>query len=371
MYSTVGRAVDAGRVPIAPRQPGRPTSRSTWGPAETRALEACLAEAIPDLELPLASERGFLREPFEGSSWYAQDVVTVLVPGRADRRILLKDFGTHVGDKGGMAIRRERELRIYRDLLDHSLLETPHYVGSVWEPEHERFWLLIEFIDGADLRSYGFEHYVHACAWLGKMHGYFHRRLDELKGATFLARFDGRLFRSEVEIATRNAGLFSRGLARRLTTALDGHEDLAEAMTEQASTLVHGGFLPQGVMVQARSSGVRIATVDWELAGVGPGLFDLALMTDGFDPPRLARLWDAYEHEASAWGFPVPHREDLTYLIDCFRLQRRVAFLSRSRKRGYSEEAVAKLVGEVEELRASVLPARSGVAYGSGGGNVR
>jgi thiamine kinase-like enzyme len=51
-------------------------------------------------------------------------------------------------------------------------------------------------------------------------------------------------------------------------------------------TLVHGDFNASNVLVTRSASGHRIRIIDWESAGVGPGLLDLASLVSGRLPER-------------------------------------------------------------------------------------
>jgi aminoglycoside phosphotransferase (APT) family kinase protein len=54
-------------------------------------------------------------------------------------------------------------------------------------------------------------------------------------------------------------------------------------------TFVHGEFYPSNILV-ADGDGLDVRPVDWEMAGVGPGVLDLAALVAG--------SWEAQEREA-------------------------------------------------------------------------
>src|SRR5437762_11485756 len=45
-----------------------------------------------------------------------------------------------------------------------------------------------------------------------------------------------------------------------------------------------------------------ICPVDWELAAIGSSFYDLAFLADGFEPPRLDQVLEAYRAEALRGG---------------------------------------------------------------------
>jgi aminoglycoside phosphotransferase (APT) family kinase protein len=60
-------------------------------------------------------------------------------------------------------------------------------------------------------------------------------------------------------------------------------------------TLIHGEFYPSNVLVQERWGERHIRPVDWEMAGVGPPLLDLAALTSG--------EWDTRARTAMALAY--------------------------------------------------------------------
>jgi thiamine kinase-like enzyme len=59
--------------------------------------------------------------------------------------------------------------------------------------------------------------------------------------------------------------------------------------------LVHGDFNASNILVTRSPAGTRIRIIDWETAGVGPGLLDLASLMSGRLPDtHRAQMIDAY-----------------------------------------------------------------------------
>jgi aminoglycoside phosphotransferase (APT) family kinase protein len=125
-------------------------------------------------------------------------------------------------------------------------------------------------------------------------------------------------------------------------------------MASQPPTLVHGAYKPRHILVDPGSRPPRICPVDWELAALGSGSYDLAFLAYGFDPPSLDRLLDAYRDEARAHGLALPGREHMRHVVDCFRLHRVLKALAGARARKLPEGTVAKLVESGERLGDSV-----------------
>src|SRR5262249_8689208 len=97
------------------------------------------------------------------------------------------------------------------------------------------------------------------------------------------------------------------GRAARLLDALAGvHDELVGELLALPQTVVHGDFNAANVLLCANAGpGAgpgRVAPVDWELAGAGPGLVDLAMLTSGrWTPTERERMVAAY---AGAAGVP-------------------------------------------------------------------
>ena len=90
--------------------------------------------------------------------------------------------------------------------------------------------------------------------------------------------------------------------------------------------------------------------MDWELAALGSRCFDLASLCDGFRPPALDRIWDAYEEGAADAGLPIPARDRARRLVDCFRLFRVVAWLGGAAEKRYPPSGVERLLERGEAL---------------------
>src|SRR5205807_1492305 len=79
---------------------------------------------------------------------YAAEVLTVRLDSGAAFRVFLKNFGLSARPKDGPRQRREREVRVYRELLAGAGLGTAGYYGSVLDEARGRLWLLLEYVDG-------------------------------------------------------------------------------------------------------------------------------------------------------------------------------------------------------------------------------
>jgi hypothetical protein len=289
------------------------------------------------------------------STSYPSEVVNVRLRSGEEVKLFLKNFGFSQLPKEAVEQRRERELRVYRDLLVDADLGTARYCGSVWDRSEGRFWLLLEFVDGLPVRDCELDSWVLAAAWLGRMQGWFARHLDRLARCDFLLRHDAGFFRSKAEQAVQAVSQTSASLAARLGTVVSSYDRLVAVLVSQPSTLVHGSYRPENILVYGEAEPLRICPIDWELAAVGAPLYDLAFITDGFKPPERDRLWGAYREQAAAWNLTVPNREEMRYVVDCFRLHKILKSLGESWAKRFPAATVAKLVEMAEGLGRLLL----------------
>jgi hypothetical protein len=314
-----------------------------------RLLES---EVLPGLCGPDASIADLRSVPSPSATSYAARVVTVRLSDGATLRMFLKDFGSSRLFKEGAGDRRARELHVYRDLLRDAELDIPAYYGAVWGQEHERFWMVVEFVDGVPVADCEFDSWPAATAWLARMQGLYARDPERFQRSPLLIRHDADFFASRAERALSSARRISARATRRLRRILCGYDDLVALMADQPSTFVHGSYRPENVLIDEPSRPSRVCVVDWELAAIGAPLYDLARLCDGYRGARLERLLDAYAREAPAHGVPVPDRERMVEILDCFSLHRVVKAISHALEKGRTRREASDWLGYGEALRA-------------------
>jgi hypothetical protein len=296
------------------------------------------------------------RCPFIGS--YECDIVRVKLGNGRALELFLKDFGHSQKSKDDPGMRRERELSVYRDVLAGTDLGTPKFYGSLWDDSVSRYWLVLEYVDGVIVQDRGIEHGTLAAAWLGRMHGYFARNPEPLSGCDLLTRHDAAYFSSKAEQALHDTAQISPASARKLEAVVREYEPITALLAAQPITLVHGGYIPWHIVIDADRDPVRVCPVDWELAALGGRLYDLAFFVDGAEPDARAAMLDAYRESATESGVPVPDGKEMEWIVDGLRLHRVFDWLSRGVEKDYSAAKVAKLVDRAEG-QIALLRARS------------
>ncbi len=294
------------------------------------------------------------RRRFPGATSYAAEIVTVELTFGDALEIFLKDYGRSSQSKDSAPERRERELRVYEELLGDLELGTARLYGSRRDEAAGRFWLLLEFVEGELLRDCSFDAWLAAAAWLGRLHGSLAAERDRLRACRFLVRHDAAFFAHAAERALRTLSGFSKPLARRLAAVLEGYDPILSVLSREPETLVHGSYRKQNVLVVRSSQPPRICPTDWEVAAFGRSTFDLAFLCDGYRPPRLDALFDAYEREVERFDLPLRDRGELEHEVACFRLHKTVNSLGHLREWSHPEETGAKVVATAEELAGTL-----------------
>lgn len=210
-----------------------------------------------------------------------------------------------------------REIETYRSILARLDLGTPAFYGALVEPERDRFWLFIERVDAIALWQEGdFEAWEETARWLARLH-----ERARARERTHLLSRDRAFLALWLE---RAKAILGSRLARRVATA---HSRAVDRLARLPETFIHGEFYPSNVLVQRRAGNVRIAPVDWEMAGVGPAALDVAALVGGrWSPPEADALVEAY---LSALTAPPPG-DDFRRDLDCARLCLAVQWLGWS-----------------------------------------
>ncbi len=259
-----------------------------------------------DAELAeLLGARSVRHRPFEYRS--SAPMAELEVDGRT---LLLKDLSPSALTERARAAKLDflhnprRELEMYRSLLDGADLGTPELAAAISDSDRDRYWLVVEKVRGTELYQVGeLERWQETLRWLARLHDHF----VELPPTDFLVRYD----RSYFELWPARAGV-----------SLSGYEAVVERLAALPTTLVHGELYASNVLV-AES---RVCVVDWELAGVGPGVLDVAALTTGWPDPERSTLAEAYR---SALARP-PDADRFAADLSCASLHLAVQWLGWS-----------------------------------------
>jgi aminoglycoside phosphotransferase (APT) family kinase protein len=323
----------------------------TAGRADDTRLRRCLErEAVPRMAGRRAPVAQVGRAPSRSATSYGAEVVSARLADGTEMRFFLKDYGSSRRPRPAAARRRERELAVYRRLIGDAELGTARYCGAVWDDGAPLHWLLLELVSGTPLRHMELRFWIDAARWLARLQGRFARSPLPDDVAPLLERHDARFLAAEAERARRSVSRYPTVPRRRLERILARYEGSIGPLAGERQVLVHGHYEAANIVVAAGAGAIRICPVDWELAALGSRFFDLASLCDGFRPPALHRIWDAYAEAAADAGLPAPAHGELRRAVDRFRLFRVVAWLGGAAGKRYPPAGVERLLARGESL---------------------
>ena len=280
------------------------------GAPETAELRTRLETALAAHEGTPVTVTGLERRPCEYRTSFAlEELEATLADGRT-LHLMFKDLSRACLDADALTVKPAflhdpaREVEVYRDLLDGAGLGTPAYYGASVDTAGDRYWLFIENVAGPVLWQVGeFHVWEEAARWLARLHA----ALAPAAAAPprSLLHYGPDLYRTWIErarrFAERTSTPWSDGTRAAVMDLSTRYEPVVERLAALPVTVVHGEFYPSNVLVQHPEAAVRIAPIDWEIAGIGPGLLDLAALTIGkWTPAQRDALAQAYREAAAA-----------------------------------------------------------------------
>jgi aminoglycoside phosphotransferase (APT) family kinase protein len=342
----------------------------------TEEIRAVLEEVLSEhFEAPQKILRLNRRRSAYSSS-YAIENLDVELSGQERRRLVLKDtspsavlaFEHHV--RPSIVFRPEREIEVYQKLLGPEL-GTPIYYGSRTDGS-PRYWLFLERVAGRPLWQFGrLEPWQEAARWLARLHGQFgiENHPASIPGSEHLVRYDEAFLRSWVARAehflSRKLGGTETEIRHRFGRMMEHYDEVIEKLRALPASFIHGEFYASNVLVRQRShraptapdkvarrggignnDGTRgdirnlqagmstvlsgttfpyrgaICPVDWEMAGIGPGLMDLAALTAGkWKAEAKEQMVKAYHEAQGGQDDWTESRRDLIEAVDYCQLQ--------------------------------------------------
>ena len=244
------------------------------------------------------------RRPFEYRS--SAPLVELNAGGRT---LLLKDLSPDAlierarAAKPGVLHDPAREIRVYQTILDGAGLGTPALAAAVADESRGRYWLVVEKVAGTELYQLELERWHQAARWLARLHD----RYAGIDATDHLVRYDRSYFELWPE---------------RAEVRPPGYEAVVDRLAGLPTTLVHGELYASNVLL----AGGRVCVVDWELAGVGPGVLDLAALTSGLADDDAAALAETYRLALE----DPPDAKELRFALDCARLHLALQWLGWS-----------------------------------------
>jgi hypothetical protein len=253
------------------------------------------------------------RRPFEYQSSYALEDIVVSFEDGTKLDLIFKDLSWHGLSAEGRRVKPLfllnplREIAVYQGVLPSHSIPAARYYGSVVAPDGDGCWLFLEKVRGVELYQVGdFALWQEAARWLARMHA---RMVPAVNTHGFDR--DARLVRYDAEFYWKwmnRAAEFSehsdrQGESRWLHCLAHRYQGVVDRLLGMPVTFIHGEFYASNVLVRTPSNEPNICPVDWEMAGIGPGLVDLAALVIGkWNWEQQRRLALAYHEEFSRDG---------------------------------------------------------------------
>lgn len=262
-------------------------------------LRRCLEQALAEVEEGFPAVTELRRKPFEYETSFAIDSLQVRLGDGEELDLLVKDVGA-AGLSASAAVAKppraldpRREIAVYRSLLQDSAVLAPRFYGAAEDEGSGRAWLFLERVPGEVLADVGEpEAWRAAARWAAQLGAAVEEHRDPTVDQLLLHR-DRSWHEHWVVAAAAACEASRRGeLAARLRGAAAAFLDRLEGLPR---AFVHGELYASNVIVDERGSGTApVKPVDWEMAGRGPFVLDLAALVTG---------WDAEEREAMCAAF--------------------------------------------------------------------
>jgi hypothetical protein len=263
------------------------------------------------------------------SSCAVHDVEVTFADGTV-RHFVLKDLGHDAllpearRVKPAFVLDPVREIEVYRRVLVPFRLESPALVGAVVDEAAQTYRLLLESVAGVPLWQVG-EHAVwhQAARWLAAMHAELAAPAPSLAGPARLLRYDDGYYALWLDRARSALQATPAG-----ATVLRAYESVIPRLLALPRTFIHGEFHPSNVLVESGDP-ARIRPVDWEVAGLAPGLMDLADLAAGkWTTAEREAMERAYREELAGRGADAG--DDFARDLDRCRLHKAVQWLAWS-----------------------------------------
>jgi hypothetical protein len=308
------------------------------------AAEAIVMKTVADSELRSALEccltdfygtrqqiDRFERQISDYRSSFCLEELTAQLDNGTNLSVMFKDLGFDSLLESGRRAKPEflyepeREIFVYRKVLSGSDFSTAVCYGNLVERETRRYWLFLEKVSGVELYQVGdLDKWKCAAMWLAEFHGHFANKTERLSAEPRLLKYDERLYREWMKRA--QDFLAKDGVAKEIKEQLEWLATRYDIVIEQLAriprTFLHGEFYASNVLVETvKGKVLRVCPIDWEMAGIGPGLIDLAALTaGGWGEEERARLAWAYYHALPQREKWFPSEEDFQKRLQYCRL---------------------------------------------------
>jgi hypothetical protein len=306
-----------------------PADRRRPRPGELHdALDRLLSRAVPLRRIVDIESR-----PMPYASSFAIEEIRVRLDDGRTLDLVCKDAGEAAMLLDAKRVKPRflynpiREIATYESILAPLGVDAPRFFGSTIDERARRYWLFLERVRGRPLTEVGeFDAWRNACRWLARMHSRLacEPAMAGIAATVPLVRYDRTHWRRWIARADRyvRGGAEPLWRRRRFARLVSRYDAVIDAMAGLPARFVHGEFFASNVLVQHAGSDVRVCPLDWELAGIGPVLIDLAALTAGrWSEAARTDLAMSYHEALDPGGNTWLPRDAFVRALDCCRLQ--------------------------------------------------
>ena len=283
--------------------------------------------------------------PWPYASSFAIEAANVRFDDGTARELVCKDTGEAAMLPEAQRIKPRflynppREIATYERILAPLDAGAPRFYGSAIDESRGRYWLFLERVRGVPLTEVGdFSVWQQVSGWLASMHGRMTRdpNLARAAAAVPLVQYDraqSRVWMERAQWYLHADETQPRPARLRFASLLSDYERVLDEIAALPAGFVHGEFFASNVLVETTPGEVRVRPVDWEVAGVGPMLMDLAALSAGrWTEGERAQLAIGYRVAAFEEGGTSQPFDDFMRGLDCCRLQLAVQRLGWARQ---------------------------------------
>ena len=213
----------------------------------------------------------------------------------------------------------DRELTTYESILSTLDINAARYYGSMNAAPGDRR-LLLERSEGVPLWQLDkYDAWRSAASWLARMHARaLVATIHTSIAGRHLVRYDEGFYRCWM----RRALEFSCDRREALTALAKGHTRVVEWLLAQPIGFIHGDFYSSNILVERNGGLLAVRPIDWEMAGLGPHLMDLASLLSGlWTDEERSDIAQTYHQTLASEGVATPTPETYLKTLDCCLIQ--------------------------------------------------
>jgi hypothetical protein len=232
-----------------------------------------------------------VRTPSEYASTYPLEHLRIVLDDGTRRDLVFKNVSPDAVPASRRHAKPEflqdplREIDAYRLLATAPRFSMAAFCGATVDVERERYWLFLWDLSADELYKIGdFETWKDVARWLAQMHGGDERVLLQSRSHRWV-NYDAAYFRlwapRALEYCFSSASPQRFARRREFAALVANYDAVIARLAALPVTFIHGEFYPSNIMVSGDTGNRRVCPLDWEMAGIGPGLLDLAALTSG------------------------------------------------------------------------------------------